>query len=277
MQPRTHDGSRTLATREVAGLALSETCYPPRLRMPRHAHEPASFSLVLSGGYAETFSRRTLDCQPATLVFRPPAESHAVAFADSDVRIFRMDVPTTWLERLRDCTLRSQSPADFSGGLPAHLALRLYREFRAADQFSALSIEGLALELLAESGRALAQGSRRQTTPPPWLTRAREMLHESLTDAPKLSEIARAVGVHPVHLAHEFRGHYSESVGEYARRLRIEEASRLVARTRLSLCVVATRVGFYDQSHFTNAFKRGTGMTPAAYRALYGATESLPN
>jgi AraC family transcriptional regulator len=276
MQPRTDDGSRTLATRAVAGLALSETLYPPRLRMPRHAHEPASLSLVLSGGYVETFSRRTLDCQPATLVFRPPAESHAVAFADSDVRIFRMDVPATWLERLRDCAPRSQSPTDFSGGLPVHLALRLYREFRAADQFSALSIEGLALELLAESGRALAQGSRRQT-PPRWLTRAREMLHESLTDAPTLSHVARAVGVHPVHLAHEFRRHYGESVGEYARRLRIEEACRLVARTRLPLCVVATRVGFYDQSHFTNAFKRGTGLTPAAYRARFGATESLPN
>jgi AraC family transcriptional regulator len=275
MQPPMHDGSRTLATREVAGFSLSETCYPPRLRMPRHAHEPASFSLVLAGGYAETFSRKTLDCKPATVVFRPPAESHAVAFAEREVRIFRLDVPTDLLDRLRDCAPRSQSPADFSGGLPAHLALRLYGEFRAADQFSALSIEGLALELLAESGRALARVSRRQ--PPRWLARAREMLHESLTDAPTLSHVARAVGVHPVHLAHEFRRHYGESAGEYARRLRVEEACRLVARTRLPLCAVATRVGFYDQSHFTNAFKRGTGMTPAAYRALFGATESLPN
>jgi AraC family transcriptional regulator len=275
MHPPTHDGSRTLASREVAGLSLSESYYPPRLRMPRHAHEPASFSLVLAGGYAETFSRKTLDCKPATLVFRPPAESHAVAFADADVRIFRIDVPTDLLDRLRDCAPGSQSPADFSGGLPAHLALRLYREFRAADQFSALSIEGLALELLAESGRALAHVSRRQ--PPPWLARAREMLHETLTDAPTLSRLARAVGVHPVHLAHEFRRHYRMSVGEYARRLRVEEACRLVSRTRLPLCVVATRVGFYDQSHFTNAFKRGTGMTPAAYRALFIKTQFRPN
>jgi AraC family transcriptional regulator len=274
-QPRTQDGSRTLASREVAGLSLSENYYPPRLRMPRHAHEPASFSLVLAGGYAETFSRKTLDCKPSTLVFRPPAESHAVAFADADVRIFRIDVPTDLLDRLRDCAPRSQSPADFSGGLPAHLALRLYREFRAADQFSALSIEGLMLELLAESGRALAHDTRRQ--PPPWLARAREMLHESLTDMPTLSRLARAVGVHPVHLAHAFRRHYRMSTGEYARRLRVEEACRLVARTRLPLCVVATRVGFYDQSHFTNAFKRGTGMTPAAYRTLFIKTQFRPN
>ncbi|MDT7602118.1 MAG: AraC family transcriptional regulator [Acidobacteriota bacterium] len=275
MQPRTHDESRTLASREVAGLSLSENYYPPRLRMPRHAHEPASFSLVLAGGYAETFSRKTLDCKPSTLIFRPPAESHAVAFAEREVRIFRIDVPPDLLERMRECAPRAQSPTDFAGRVPAHLALKLYREFRAADQFSALSIEGLALELLAESGRSLARVSRRQ--PPLWLERAREMLHESLTDAPTLSCVAHAVGVHPVHLAHEFRKQYGASAGEYARRLRIVEACRLVAQTRLPLSAIATRVGFYDQSHFTNAFKRSTGMTPAAYRALFRTTQSLTN
>ncbi|MFL6228711.1 MAG: AraC family transcriptional regulator [Pyrinomonadaceae bacterium] len=273
-QPHTQDGSRTLASREVAGLCLSETYYPPRLRMPRHGHEPASFSLVLQGGYAETFTRQTLDCKPATLVFRPPAESHAVAFSDTDVRIFRLDVSPDLLNRLPPDAARTSAPADFSGGLAAHLAHRLYREFRAVDQFSALSIEGLALELLAESGRTLARALQRQ--PPRWLERAREMLHENLADAPKLSELARAAGVHPVHLAHEFRRHYGASAGEYARRLRIEEARRLVAQTHLPLSAVAARVGFYDQSHFTNAFKRGTGATPAAYRALYGAAQSRP-
>jgi AraC family transcriptional regulator len=274
MQPRTHDGSRTLASREVAGLFLSENYYPPRLRMPRHAHEPASFSLVLTGSYAETFSRQTLDCKPATVVFRPPAESHSVAFADTDVRIFRIDVQTDLLARLPTNTPHTHATAHLSSGLPAHLAHRLYREFRALDQFTALSIEGLALELLAESARALAHVSRRQ--PPRWLERTREMLHENPTDAPTLSGLARVVGVHPVHLAHEFRRHYGTSAGEYARRLRIEEACRLVAQTRLPLSAVAARVGFYDQSHFTNAFKRGTGMTPAAYRALRGAAQSSP-
>jgi AraC family transcriptional regulator len=274
MQPLTHDGSRTLASREIAGLSLSENYYPPRLRMPRHAHEPASFSLVLAGGYAETFSRKRFDCQPSTVVFRPPAESHSVAFADTDVRIFRIDVCARLLERIGDDSSCPQAATDFSGGMPAHLALRLYREFHTADQFSALSIEGLALELLAASARALAQDTRKSL--PRWLGQAREMLHDDPSDAPSLSEIARRVGVHPVHLAHEFRKHFGASAGEYARRLRIEEACRLVAQTTLPLSEVAARAGFYDQSHFSNAFKRRTGTTPAAYRALF-RPQSRPN
>src|SRR5215210_8411468 len=101
-QPRTHTQSRTLASRELAGLALTETYYPPRLKMARHAHDPASFSLVLQGSYSETSGRKRFDCKPATVVFRPPAESHAVEFADSDVRIFRLDLRDDWLRRMLD-------------------------------------------------------------------------------------------------------------------------------------------------------------------------------
>lgn len=269
-----HEGaeSRTLARREVAGLTLSECFYPARLRMPRHEHEPASFSLLLAGGYSESFRRETFDCAPACVVFRPPAESHAVAFA-ADARIFRLDIEPRWLERLRDAGARLDAATRFASGRATRLATRLYEESRAADDFSALSVEGLALELLAEAGRARA---RHSASPPRWLERAREMLHDRFADAPTLTEVATAVGVHPSHLAHEFRRHYRESAGEYARRLRVEEACRALAETDAPLSAVAARAGFYDQSHFTNAFRRVKGTTPARYRALLRPPQKRP-
>src|ERR687894_583142 len=92
--------SNPTSSREFAGLALSESEYPAQLRQPRHGHEPASFSLVLEGGYSETVGAKTFDCRPATVIFRPPDESHSVAFADAAVRVFRLDVHPAWLERL---------------------------------------------------------------------------------------------------------------------------------------------------------------------------------
>ncbi|HEY9283495.1 MAG TPA: AraC family ligand binding domain-containing protein, partial [Pyrinomonadaceae bacterium] len=100
MQPRQAGRSGHEVSREFAGLVLSESAYPGGLRQPRHEHEPASFSLVLEGGYRETVGQKTFDCRPATVVFRPPAESHSVAFADAPVRIFRLDLGAPWLERL---------------------------------------------------------------------------------------------------------------------------------------------------------------------------------
>ena len=275
MQPRPNRQSHTLACREIAGVVFSDTCYPPRLRQPRHAHEPGSFSLVLEGRYAETTSRQKFDCQPATLVFRPPAEPHSVAFDSAPVRIFRIDVGAEWLERAGARPDGLRVPSEFAGGAPVWLAHRLYREFRLSDQFSTLAIEGLSLELLAESARHATRGATRGT--PRWLERARELLHERLADPPALSEIAAEVGVHPAHLAHEFRRFYGTTAGEYLRRIRVERAARAVAQTELPLSEVAAAAGFYDQSHFSNAFKRATGSTPAAYRAAFRTPQARPN
>jgi AraC family transcriptional regulator len=243
--------------------------------MPRHAHEPASFSLVLEGSYAETIDGKEFDCRPATLVFRPPAESHAVAFAGAEARIFRVDVEARWLERAGERLPALRAAAEFTGGAPVWLAHRLYREFRLSDQFSPLAVEGLTLELLAETARSTTRA--RAAAPPRWLERVREMLHARPAEAPSLSEIAARVGVHPAHLSHEFRRFYGTTAGEYLRRVRVEQAALIVARTELPLSEVAAAAGFYDQSHFSNAFKRATGATPAEYRAAFRRPQARPN
>ena len=274
MQPRDDSRSNLEVRREMAGLVLTESSYPARLRQPRHEHEPASFSLVLAGGYSETVGRKTFDCRPATVVFRPPAESHSVAFADARVRIFRLDVRPPWLERL-GVSARETPAAAASCGARAWLALRLYREFCEADEFSPLAVEGLTLELWAETAREAAR--ELDVRPPRWLERAREMLREQTADAPTLARIAAELGVHPSRLAREFRRCYRVTAGEYLRRLRVERAARALASSRLSLSEVAAAAGFYDQSHMTNAFKRATGRTPAEYRAAFRAPQSRPN
>ena len=274
MEPGNVRPSNPEVSREFAGLLLSESSYPARLRQPRHRHEPASFSLVLAGGYSETVGQKTFVCRPATVVFRPPDETHSVAFADAPVRIFRLDVPARWLERL-GVTLAAAHPAAATGAR-AWLAMRLYREFCEADEFSPLAAEGLALELWAETARESARVERER--PPRWLERAREMLRgRPSAGAPTLGQIASEVGVHPSRLAHEFRRCYRQTAGEYLRRLRVERAAHALAGTELSLSEVAAAAGFYDQSHMTNAFKRATGATPAEYRASFRATQSRPN
>jgi AraC family transcriptional regulator len=254
-----------LGRREVGGFVLSECAYPPGLRMPRHEHEPAYFSLVLRGGYTETIGDAELRGRPAALISHPPGRAHAVAFHQEEVRIFRAEVKPRWLERLREYSVRIESPDCFEGGPAVGLALRLYREFRESDRYSPLAVEGIILEMVAEIARR-AEGARGRRAPL-WLERAREMLEAQAGVVPTLSALAAEVGVHPVHLAHQFRRFYRESVGEYARRLRVERACAEMARTERPLSEIAADAGFYDQSHFSNAFKRHTGLTPAEFRA----------
>src|SRR5207253_2480823 len=71
-----------------------------------------------------------------------------------------------------------------------------------------------------------------------------------------------------LHLARAFRRYFHVSPSEYISRCRIWRARELLATSRLALADIAIEVGFSDQSHLTNAFRRETAMTPAAYRRL---------
>lgn len=254
-----------LQSRDFTGYSLAETVYPAQWKMPRHEHEAAYFSLVLQGGYDESYGANTRSCQPTSLVFHPPGEDHAVVFHQERVRIFRVQVKAPFLARVRDCTTILDSPLAFDGGRTAQLATRLYHEAQARDAVAPLAIEALVLEVLTAATRQ--QEAPSESRLPQWLARVRDLLHEHCHDELTLSEVAATVGVHPVYLARVFRQHFHCSVGEYVRRLRIEHACRQMTQTEASLVEIAHAVGFYDQSHFTRIFKRITGLTPTEFRA----------
>lgn len=248
-----------------SGLSFSETRYVAGLRMPAHQHGPAAFSFVLEGGYTETLGPRERDCKPMTSVLHPQCESHSVVFHQFDVRIFRVEFGYAWRGRMGDYLPAFDEPAESSGGLLAFLAMRLYSEIGRRDQWSALAIDGLALEIVAELGRMadrLRQASRHH-----WLEEVREILSSRFTEPPSLAELGESVGVHPVHLAREFRKRFGCATGDYVRRLRIEQACAALTASDAPINEIALAAGFYDQSHFSNTFKKITGMTPATWRA----------
>lgn len=62
---------------------------------------------------------------------------------------------------------------------------------------------------------------------------------------------------------------------DYLRRLRVEEARRLLADPALSVKEVAARTGFRDTSHFSKVFRRVDGLSPAHFRdALLAGREA---
>src|SRR5262249_39634372 len=132
---------------------------------------------------------------------------------------------------------------------------------------SALSVEGLALEILAAFSRQTENAPEAYL--PGWLRDAKDLLHDRFAETITLNEIAEQVGVHPVRLARAFRQRYGCSLGEYQRRLRLEHACRQLVTTGCSLADIALGAGFADQAHFSRVFKKHTGLTPAKFRATF--------
>ncbi len=147
-------------------------------------------------------------------------------------------------------------------------ARRIAREVRTNDAFAVLAIESLVLTMLVSAARtsAVPKGTAR---PPAWLGTARDIIRAEFRRVRRLADLATAVGVHPSHLAHEFRRHFQCSVGEYARRIRLEWALAHLRDSPESVTHVALAAGYCDQAHFTRECTRAVGVAPAALRAMW--------
>ncbi len=84
----------------------------------------------------------------------PAGERHENQFATA-VRCLRVKIGLQAIERLGDEFKRILSePREISGPFSGWLANRMLREFRAQDDVAPLAMEGVLLEMLAESARS---------------------------------------------------------------------------------------------------------------------------
>lgn len=252
----------------IAGSILKEGVYDAGIELPIHAHERPNYCLVFKGACTERLGSRVIDFKPQTLGYLALGDAHSLRTSRAPVHCFGIEPATALVERLRECSLEIKNSVYMQDGPATDLVMKLYREFYLADDASPLAIEALLLELLVEAARRQSPPSAEKRLPR-WLRQTEELLRASFSDPLQLAAVAEAVGVHPVHLAREFRRHYKCTAGEYVRRLRIESARRELAQSQASLAVIALAAGFSDQSHLTREFKRMTGYTPLQYRNLF--------
>jgi len=91
-----------------------------------------------------------------------------------------------------------------------------------------------------------------------------------------VDRIAAGIGMSPRTLSRFCREHFDESPAELVRRLRVDEARRLLEETPLPLKEITARTGFGDASTMWRAFTQRLGVTPAAYRQRFAAASTRP-
>jgi len=248
---------RTIAEFQTDDFAIAEKYYSPGTRIARHSHDSFVLSFPLAGSFVESNSISSYTCDKHGLSINPEGESHANDFA----RAARCLVIAS---RSAAAARFVREPAYFRDPKTIGLALRVYHELLNPDDVTALMTQGLILEMLASASRE--KMAVRLSGQPHWLARVRDHIHDNLSENHDLKALSEIAGVHQTTLCRQFRRYYDRPIGDYVRELRICRSMSELADRDKSVADIALGAGFYDQSHFANAFKRYTGMTPSEFR-----------
>jgi len=91
-------------------------------------------------------------------------------------------------------------------------------------------------------------------------------LRDNFRSPINLKEVAERCGVSREHFIRAFGKRFGEPPGELMRRLRLEQAQRMLGATQLAIQEVATACGFTDANTFCRAYRLRYGTSPGAAR-----------
>ena len=98
-------------------------------------------------------------------------------------------------------------------------------------------------------------------------------IYSHIKERLNVEDIADAIGISASYLSRVFKKETGSSVSDYIREQKIDAAINLLKFSDYPIVEISERFGFSSQSHFTQAFKNVTGMTPYEYRKSHGHSE----
>jgi len=96
----------------------------------------------------------------------------------------------------------------------------------------------------------------------PHIAKAIERLHKDFDQPLRIEGIARELGMSVSGLHHQFKAVTAMSPLQFQKRLRLQEARRLMLGEGLDATSTAFRVGYHDASHFNREYKSLFGLPP---------------
>ena len=245
---------------ETPNAVLSEVNHDAPRTLPEHDHALAYFCMLISGDYVETIAGREFNYELFEVGFHPARTPHRDAIGHSGGRFLCLEV------RSEPLTAAEVRIHDAPALLPSDVSLQLLRTYRcfSAGLLSPLVLESVVWELCGDQSDQTPVPERRY---PRWVRQCLDLVEDECASALTLTDVAARVGVHPVHLSREFRRRFHQTLGEYAHKVRVRRACAMMKRETTPLALVASSVGFADQSHFCRVFKALVGCTPSAFAA----------
>jgi AraC family transcriptional regulator len=262
------------------GLPITLERLPAREEVSGVVMPEAAFSLIRSGSGKRRYSadRQTgeIPSTPGMIDFcaRGLCFDHA-SWDGNEGEVILIQLPACMVNRLlqgdaQPLELQTRF-AQFDAPL-AQVTDALWNEAAAGSPNGSLYVQGMTVALIGllharyavpSSGPARRVGKfgARDTD------RLRAFIEEHLCSDLRIERLAASVGMSPWYFAKMFKATFGESPHAFVLERRIEAACRLLRREPDRPVVdIANEFGFSSQAHFTDAFRRRVGTTPARWR-----------
>ncbi|ERI93591.1 transcriptional regulator, AraC family [Clostridiales bacterium oral taxon 876 str. F0540] len=93
-----------------------------------------------------------------------------------------------------------------------------------------------------------------------------QYLHLNIEAHTTVEDLANSLNISKGYASDCFKKHMGTTIMQYAKKIKVERAKTLLLNSTSSILEIASLLGFYDQSHFTKAFKELVGVTPTEFR-----------
>lgn len=248
------------------GLVESSWVRASAASFPRHTHDELVLGANLSGHEHIWLDGMHLDVPPGAVTLYNPLAVQGSTFGPEGVEYISLHLDVSASQRLMgDNNLGpTQGCPTFEQGVLQHATLyRSIVDFAAAP--SEAEQEAALLQLLAE---LFAQDPVASGEQAPAIEQSVKFMRAHVDERLALDQLAQAAQMSKFHFVRCFKKAKGLGPLQYHMQLRLIEARRRL-RAGAHPRDVALALGFYDQSHFINAFGRVMGVTPQAYCAAF--------
>lgn len=254
-----------------------KSCSIDEISYKKHSHEEYSLGFIIKGQTKLWYEGTKADVDSKQFIIIPPNGIHVCHPYDGEWKYDMFYVAAEWLDNLTGegiklrCdrpVVRSIAPADrqnifmlinkFTGSVsPLEKETAMMTGF--INLFRGTEIIGRQLDHICETTK---------------LKKVQEYLHGHFLEKITLDDLEKVTGLNKFYLVRLFQKEFNISPHAYQTMLKINFAKKEL-RLRRPLVDVAVKLGFFDQSHFTKAFKGYVGATPEEYKKSLGKINFL--
>jgi AraC family transcriptional regulator, L-rhamnose operon regulatory protein RhaS len=250
-----------------------------------HKHIAYEFTYIIDGSVSWWLEEQRVDFGRGEMFFTRPGELHGgtnEAMHPCEMLWMQLLIPESGAFLDWSPQMLAQLHQDLSGNelrrfdMPPEFIqtyFALMREHQCptdpySSQVAASLLSSLIVQIVRARNSAKQNLDAGDTRMSPLIASAMAWMREHLAEPYTMQDVASQLGLYPSRFHDRFVAEVGQTPADWRMRQRIIEAEKLLREPDASVTAIAHQLGFTSSQYFATAFKKYTGHTPSAYRAL---------